>query len=333
MEHDELKMNFLDILIYKDSDKLCSNLYRKKTDRNSILHGKSYHPVSLKKSLPTSQFHRIRRICSSDTDYKTQAEDLKKRFLQRQYKMEWITAAQRQFDTVTQKHCLEQTKNKTDQPRINCIIEYSPLGKDFSNIIHKHWHIIKSDPSLADLPPPRVVFKRPPNLNNMLVRAELPPVSQPHFLQDIPQGNYRCGHCTQCNFTQKTKTFNHPRTGKSYKIKGVITCNTSNVIYMLKCPCGLAYIGKTTRPLKTRISEHRSNIRNHDSKSPVATHFSLAHHNVSTLRYVGIEQIQLSNRGGDVNNKLLQREAFWIFTLDTMSPKGLNEEFDLRPFL
>lgn len=167
----------------------------------------------------------------------------------------------------------------------------------------------------------------------MLVRANLPSLTRTHFLTEIPQGNYRCGRCTQCNFTQKTKTFNHPRTGKTYAIKGTITCNTSNVVYMLKCPCGLAYIGKTTRPLKNRISEHRSNIRNNDPKSPVAVHFSQAHHNVSTLRYLGIEQVKISNRGGDLNALLLKREAFWIYTLNTISPKGMNEEFDLRPFL
>lgn len=54
MEHDTQTMNFLDILIYRESNKLCSTLYRKSTDRNSILHGKSFHPVSLKRSLPIS---------------------------------------------------------------------------------------------------------------------------------------------------------------------------------------------------------------------------------------------------------------------------------------
>jgi len=106
-----------------------------------------------------------------------------------------------------------------------------------------------------------------------------------------------------------------------------------NVIYLLKCPCGFAYVGKTTRPLKIRISEHISNIRNHDIKSLVAVHFSQASHNVSSLRYCGIELVKQPFRGGDVNRLLLKWEAFWIYTLDTLAPKGLNEDFDLRPFL
>lgn len=327
-------MNFLDILMYKKQNKLFSTLYRKSTDRNSILHGQSYHPVPLKKSLPISQFNRVRRICTTDQDYMEQANDLERRFQERLYKDQWISKARQRFNTTDQKTCLERTKNKKTETKINCIIEYSPLSQEFKKIVNKYWYILQSDPSLKELSePPRIVLKRPPNLNNMLVRADLPSLSQPHFLQKTPHGNYRCGHCAQCNFTQKTKSFNHPRTGKNYKIKGVISCHTPNVIYMLKCPCGLAYIGKTTRPLKNRISEHRSNIRNHDQKSPVALHFSQAQHNVSTLKYIGIEQVHLPKRGGNIDNILLKREAFWIYTLDTLSPRGLNEDFDLRPFL
>lgn len=335
MEYNKNKMNFLDIMVCKDSTKLYSNLYRKPTDKNVILHGDSFHPVALKRSLPISQFNRIRRICSMDNDYQTQVEDLTNRFQQRHYKTEWISAARQRFESTTQRQCLERTKTKNTEPRINCVIDYSPMGRDFEKTIKKHWYIIQSDPSLKDfsISTPRIVYKRPPNLRDMLVRADLPPSTQPHFLQNVPQGNFPCGRCIQCNFTKRTKTFNHPRTGKSFKIKGTITCNTCNVIYMLKCPCGLAYIGKTTRPLKVRISEHRSSIRNKDPKSPVAVHFSTANHNVSSLRYFGIELLQPFRRGGDINSQLLKREVFWIYTLDTMSPKGLNEAFDLRPFL
>lgn len=55
--------------------------------------------------------------------------------------------------------------------------------------------------------------------------------------------------------------FNHPHTGEKYKIKGIISCQTKNVIYMLKCPCGLVYVGKTTKAFKTRIAEHTVDVR------------------------------------------------------------------------
>lgn len=55
---------------------------------------------------------------------------------------------------------------------------------------------------------------------------------------------------------------------------------------MLKCPCGLAYIGKTSRPLKNIISEHRCVIGNRDQKS---------------LSYIGIEHVQLAKREAGIN--------------------------------
>ena len=102
---------------------------------------------------------------------------------------------------------------------------------------------------------------------------------------------------------------------------------------MLKCPCGKAYVGKTSRALKTRIADHRSTIRNGDDRSPVALHFKMAHHNVSSLRYIGIEKIQSPRRGGDIENLLLKKELWWIHFLKSMAPTGLNEEFDIRPYL
>lgn len=102
---------------------------------------------------------------------------------------------------------------------------------------------------------------------------------------------------------------------------------------MIKCPCGLAYIGKTTRCLKTRISEHRSNIRLNDEKNPVAVHFNTFNHNLATLQYIGIEHVAIPRRGGDIDNLLLRREAFYIYTLNTIAPKGMNMYFDLKPFL
>ena len=338
MAYDASKMNFLDILILHDQGSLSTSLYRKPTDRNSLLHGESYHPTPLKKSLPISQLNRIRRICSSDTDFNVQRVQLEQRFLQRGHKKEWVTQASKRFENISQTECLNKTRTPNSENRIVCAIQYSPIAKEMTNIINDHWHIISTDPELKGhmSNPPRVVYKRPPNLRSMLVRSDCPPdpaSSSQSIFSPVEPGNYKCNNCQQCHFTRKTQQFYHPHTGKAFNVRGIILCKTTNVIYMLKCPCGLAYIGKTSRALKTRISEHRSNIRNHDKKSPVAVHFSTLKHSVSTLSYVALEHVQLPRRGGDINSLLLKRELYWIYSLNTLSPNGLNEEMDIRPFL
>ncbi|XP_073721933.1 uncharacterized protein [Misgurnus anguillicaudatus] len=332
MEFHHEKMNFLDVLVLNTALGIETTLYRKPTDRNTILHGQSYHPISLKRSLPISQLSRVRRICSSDDDFRQQSLILSERFRQRSYNEEWIQSAVTRFKDVSQHDSLVKNTKIVDR-RLNCYIQYSPVSMSIQKVLLKHWHIVESDPNLKKCfeKPPRVVYKKTPNLRNIWVRADLKPPS--HFLDKIPDGNYRCGNCQQCNFTYKTLTFTHPHTGKIFKIRGTISCKTANVIYLLRCPCGLCYIGKTSRPLKTRISEHRCAIRHRDPKSPVAQHFTDLRHSVSTLQYIGIEQVKYPRRGGDINKLLLQRELYWIYTLNTLSPKGLNEEFDIRPFL
>ena len=117
---------------------------------------------------------------------------------------------------------------------------HSPMSKEMANIVNKHWHIISTDPNLKVhlSQPPRVVFKRPQNLRNMLVRSDSPPDPRPNsqsVLSPVEPGNYKCNNCQQCHFTRKTKIFYHPHTGKVFRIRGVISCKTNNVIYMLKC--------------------------------------------------------------------------------------------------
>ncbi|CAB1337390.1 unnamed protein product [Coregonus sp. 'balchen'] len=181
--------------------------------------------------------------------------------------------------------------------------------------------------------PPRMVFKRPPNVRDIVVKSDYPPEKRETFLDKVREGNYKCGQCAQCSFTYKCNSFTHPRTGQRLKIKGLITCMSTNLVNMFKCPCGLSYIGKTCRSLKTRICEHHSNIRTGETKKLVAVHFLQAGHPISSLRYIGIEMVKMSRRGGDIERKLRQRESFWIHRLNTLSPLGLNEEFDLKPFL
>ncbi|CAB1337497.1 unnamed protein product [Coregonus sp. 'balchen'] len=204
INYDLSQISFLDVMVIKDKTSLSTDLYRKPTDRNNLLRGDSFLPLPLIKSLPTSQFSRIRRICSSDASYQKQTTDLTQRFKER--------------------------------------------------------------------------------------------------------GTKTIG------FTYKCNSFTHTRTGKIFMIKGLITCMSTN--------------GKLTQ-----ICEHRSNIWAGETKNLVAVHFVQTGHPISSLRYIGIEMVKMSRREGDIERKLLQRESFWIHRLNTLSPLGHNEEFDLKPFL
>ena len=108
------------------------------------------------------------------------------------------------------------------------------------------------------------------------------------------------------------------------------------------CPCGLIYVGMTTRALKVRILEHASKIRTAsdvpeeewEQLESVPRHFRKFHNcDPTCLRVRGIDRVQLGIRGGDVKGALLRKETKWITLLNTVVPEGLNEYNSFKPFL
>uniref|UniRef100_A0A674E9P8 Reverse transcriptase domain-containing protein n=1 Tax=Salmo trutta TaxID=8032 RepID=A0A674E9P8_SALTR len=336
MQSDTRQISFLDLLILCEDNVLYTDLYRKPTDLNSLLRADSCHPLPLKNSLPYSQFCRIKRICIKQSDFDRNMAETQDKFKERGYNNDQINIAIEKIQNKTRHDLFQgQSRKKTH----SCVLttRYSKCSEQIKGIVHKHWHILKYDDSLgnvfSDLP--LVVFSRGRNLRDQLVHSDLPPqdIPEQRLFAPILDGNYKCNGCAQCNGTYKCRSFKHPQTGKSIPIKGVITCSTKAVIYLITCPCGKNYVGKTKRELKVRISEHRSTIRCKNLTYPVAAHFLEAGHSISSLRYIGIEHVTLPRRGGDLDNLLLKREAAWIFNLKTLAPFGLNIDFDLKPFL
>ena len=78
------------------------------------------------------------------------------------------------------------------------------------------------------------------------------------------------------------------------QIKWHITCETSNVIYMIQCTkCNPQYIGETKRRLKERLNEHRRPIINSSSYSPTAAsrHFLSGNHTVNHMLLIPLEKL------------------------------------------
>ena len=67
------EISFLDLTIYIKQSQLHTRLYTKTTDRHMYLNYFSEHPMSLKKSIPYSQFLRLKRI-HSEPQYLLEAQ-------------------------------------------------------------------------------------------------------------------------------------------------------------------------------------------------------------------------------------------------------------------
>ncbi len=157
----------------------------------------------------------------------------------------------------------------------------------------------------------------------MLVRADLLVPQPTHFLSNIPFGKFKCGCCQQCNFTYKTQTINHPflvkllRSGERFLVKQPMSCICCIVLV------DWATWGK-------QVDNSKLVLLNVDVQLGIRTvevqkhnFFFKFKHSISTLQYIGIEAVKLPRRGGDINNLLLKREAYWIYTMNTLSSNGL----------
>ncbi|OCT99765.1 hypothetical protein XELAEV_18005546mg [Xenopus laevis] len=102
-------------------------------------------------------------------------------------------------------------------------------------------------------------------------------------------------------------------------------------IYIIQCPCGLAYVGQTKRTVCEHMREHKSAINTGKRDQAVADHFIVHSHRVNQLKFQVLETVEMKQRGGNRHKDLLYREAFWIRKLETLEPWGLNKEYDLGP--
>lgn len=122
----------------------------------------------------------------------------------------------------------------------------------------------------------------------------------------------------------KMKSFTNPLDGKNDVISELITCKTTGVVYAAKCNCNKLYVGKTIQPLRRRICQHISTI-NTGEDTTLSRHVRLLHNgDPKCLQFWGITKVRLGPRIGNLDSKLLQEEARWIFLLDSRAPKGFT---------
>ena len=106
------------------------------------------------------------------------------------------------------------------------------------------------------------------------------------------------------------------------------------MIYVLECPCGLQYVGRTMRKLKVRVQEHINNIKKGMETHGVPLHFKHVHKmDPKGLKFTGVAHVKKHWRGGSYENKIDQTEVEWIYNMGSLQPKGLNVDLDLKPSL
>ena len=105
-----------------------------------------------------------------------------------------------------------------------------------------------------------------------------------------------------------------------YAFHETFTCTDTSLIYCIVCDkCGKLYMGLTSNSLKVCFRAHR-----HSSESrkviPLYCHFARKSHNsLRDPRIVPLEHCE--------PDPLAEQEAYWIRTLHTLMPHGLNSAY------
>jgi len=126
------------------------------------------------------------------------------------------------------------------------------------------------------------------------------------------------------------------RTKSTYGILGRLDCSSFNIIYVYQCMyCHKQYVGETESELRVRNNGHRHSVSTRNPSSALFTHLEThrqlnSHYLLPSVEdyYFIIPIEQLPTIGGYAQDKLalLNRETYWIDTLGTLEPSGLNKK-------
>ncbi|CAJ0950195.1 unnamed protein product [Ranitomeya imitator] len=304
-------VNFLDVRIHRGEDDLLqSDLHRKETSVNTLLHSTSAHPRHLKNSIPYGQFLRAKRICSQETAYQKQAEDISNRFLDQGYSSRIVRRCKGRASQIDRTSLLKTKKESQTSNQVRFIATYSNKSKMVREILSKYWPIIKYDTTLTNCltNQPSITYRRNKNLRDLLTHSYYKgQESKCTFGSKGPRwGFFPCRDCTACKNLERCFFCLSSDGSKEFRTTQHITCSSDHVVYYATCPCGLIYVGLTSRQLRVRIREHTRDIKAalnssaYEFLKPIPRHFKEKHGCNSQLLMVrGIDRVLADGRGGD----------------------------------
>ena len=334
-------IDFLDLTVYKGPEfpathKLDIKTFQKPQNLYQYLEYTSAHPRKVFRAIILGECKRYLRTNTRQETYMATITTFKKRLQERQYPSKMIGKITSRVNFSDRKLLLSKamkrpSHNMQKHPIFKCLPP--PWFNQLRTIILQQYQ-----PISRTVPTPVFITLAHESLRKMTVKAKIKPTTEqlfdilvrlqdtPHSDQHVTAGNLpklrdeqlsvrpchvlRCSTCAHLNSSQ---FFSSTVTKRTYPIRFTATCSSSNVIYLVTCTkCKKQYVGLTTMQLKTRINHHRSNIFR---KKPIylCRHFNFADHSIHNL----------SDKATTLED-LRQLEKFWIETLHTLQPKGLN---------
>ena len=143
---------FLDLTIYVTDDKLCTRLFTKSRHRHMYLNFNSEHPMNLKKSIPYSQFLRLKRIHSESHHLIQSQIHLYLYFIWREYPHDVVLETWNKTNQVTRQSLLnDSSRTKASKAPLMFITTNNSANPNFRKIISKHWSYLGRSSATREL--------------------------------------------------------------------------------------------------------------------------------------------------------------------------------------
>ena len=293
-------------------------MYGKSTDRHQYLHYLSADPNHTKRSVVFSQALRISRLYSYEETFIKHKTHMKSSFLKREYPERLISVER---DKVKFSNIQRRSNSKT-QMGILLVVTYHPLLKSLSSIIN-NIYLLHMDPEVKGIftPQPMVSDRSARKLSSYYVRAKLHPIER-------KVGSCKCKgkRCEVCKNVLETDTFTCINDQTTYKINRKFDCNERCLVYLITCnKCLKQYVGQTVDMFRSRWNNYKHNSRKFDrgedrTQRYLYEHFQLPCH-PGFLQDTYVTLIDKTDPRAPT-----KREDYWIHTLKTKEPMGLNVE-------
>ena len=226
--------------------------------------------------------------------------------------------------------------NKIKEPverKLTVNITYHTTFSKLKNIFKRSHSLLTSDREHEKVfsEVPVVGFRRAKGLTEYLVRAKLSSLTQ-------GTGCGKCGssRCDICKYIEASHMFSDKNGSRIFDIrKGVLGCNSTNVIYLMQCRiCTLRYVSSTINKFRCRLNNYKSKHTQYRNKFSNGTlqagnliqqasfhsHFCQSDHN--GLSDWSVKLIDQTHDEGS----LRRQESFWQHKLKMFAPDGLNEK-------
>ena len=253
-ERSKTTLPFLDVSVQIAQNKIFTTLHKKPTDSHSYLHYNSCHTVHINNSIIYSQFLRHKGICTRNTDFIDHSKELTTYLLHMAYPINVITKQWNKVKKIPRTKLLIK-KQLTSTNCLPLVQTYHPTIVPINKAVMKEWKRYSNMPADKHLfsSTTLCVYRQPPNLRQMLVKTRI-------STTPTITGKKKCmkSRCQICNIIDTRPSLKIPGTNITVR-PGNHYCNSSNVIYLIKCKKYDSgnYIGETSTFFRHRMNNHK----------------------------------------------------------------------------